>query len=110
NDALNAGLTNLVQIASGSGGISNCTTPSGTTIASCSGGYAKPSWQTGTGVPADGKRDVPDVALFASGGWNSEFIDSSAILTCFSGAVSPCGYRGAYDVVLQDSGATSAAS
>jgi hypothetical protein len=24
---------------------------------------AKPSWQTGAGVPADGKRDVPDVAL-----------------------------------------------
>jgi subtilase family serine protease len=29
--------------------------------------YAKPSWQTGTGVPADGKRDVPDVALTAAG-------------------------------------------
>jgi subtilase family serine protease len=29
--------------------------------------YAKPSWQTGLGVPADGKRDVPDVALTASG-------------------------------------------
>jgi len=28
--------------------------------------FAKPSWQTGTGVPADGKRDVPDVALNAS--------------------------------------------
>lgn len=29
--------------------------------------YAKPSWQTGTGVPADGRRDVPDVALTAAG-------------------------------------------
>jgi len=29
--------------------------------------YAKPSWQSGTGVPADGKRDVPDVSLTASG-------------------------------------------
>ena len=28
--------------------------------------YTKPSWQTGTGVPADGARDVPDVALDAS--------------------------------------------
>lgn len=28
--------------------------------------FAKPSWQTGSGVPADGKRDVPDVALNAS--------------------------------------------
>ena len=29
--------------------------------------YAKPSWQTGSGVPADGKRDVPDVSLTAAG-------------------------------------------
>jgi subtilase family serine protease len=29
--------------------------------------YTKPSWQSGTGVPADGKRDVPDVSLSAAG-------------------------------------------
>ncbi len=29
--------------------------------------YAKPSWQTSAGVPADGKRDVPDVSLAAAG-------------------------------------------
>jgi len=29
--------------------------------------YTKPSWQTGKGVPADGRRDVPDVSLTASG-------------------------------------------
>jgi pseudomonalisin len=29
--------------------------------------YTKPSWQTGKGVPADGRRDVPDVSLSASG-------------------------------------------
>ena len=29
--------------------------------------HAKPSWQTGTGVPADGKRDVPDVSLTSAG-------------------------------------------
>ena len=37
-------------------------------VASGTGGgasayIAKPSWQTGTGVPADGMRDVPDVSL-----------------------------------------------
>lgn len=32
-----------------------------------SGVYSKPSWQAGTGVPADGKRDVPDVSLTAAG-------------------------------------------
>jgi hypothetical protein len=28
--------------------------------------FGKPSWQTGTGVPADGVRDVPDVSINAS--------------------------------------------
>lgn len=28
--------------------------------------FAKPSWQTGTGVPADGVRDVPDLSFSAS--------------------------------------------
>jgi uncharacterized protein (TIGR03437 family) len=32
----------------------------------CLAGAAKPSWQTGTGVPGDGARDVPDVSLSAS--------------------------------------------
>jgi subtilase family serine protease len=42
----------------------------GTGLWSTGGGasirFAKPSWQTTPGVPADGKRDVPDVALTAS--------------------------------------------
>lgn len=29
--------------------------------------YAKPSWQVGSGVPNDGKRDLPDVSLDAAG-------------------------------------------
>lgn len=28
--------------------------------------FSKPTWQTGTGVPADGKRDVPDISVSAS--------------------------------------------
>jgi subtilase family serine protease len=50
----------------GSGGKSGCTNSNGETVSSCSGGYAKPSWQTGAGVPNDGKRDVPDVSLYAA--------------------------------------------
>ncbi len=45
------------------------TTPSNGLSASGGGKstlFSKPSWQTGTGVPADGARDVPDVALNAS--------------------------------------------
>ena len=30
--------------------------------------FGKPGWQTGTGVPADGARDVPDIAMNASPG------------------------------------------
>jgi subtilase family serine protease len=56
----------------GSGGKSNCTAPTGTTVSSCSGGYSKPAWQVAPGVPNDGKRDLPDVSLFASNG----FVDS----------------------------------
>ena len=60
----------VLRIASkgGGGGVSHCTTSDGMTPASCTGGYAKPSWQTGPGVPADGKRDTPDVSLFAADG------------------------------------------
>ena len=42
------------NIAAGSGGVSQY--------------FAKPSWQSGVGVPNDGQRDVPDVALNAAAG------------------------------------------
>jgi subtilase family serine protease len=45
-------------------------TSGGSPLSSTGGGaskvFGKPSWQTGTGVPADGKRDVPDISLNAS--------------------------------------------
>jgi len=67
----------------GSGGPSTCATGSpsisGTTSGTCMG-RPKPSWQSGLlGVPNDGARDLPDVALFASAGaWNHGY------LICFS--------------------------
>jgi large repetitive protein len=45
----------------------------------CIGGYAKPSWQTGTGVPQDGVRDIPDLSLNASP-------DDDGYLLCFDGS------------------------
>ena len=36
-------------------------------------GYPKPTWQAGPGVPNDGVRDVPDVSLFSSDGFNGSF-------------------------------------
>jgi hypothetical protein len=69
----NGRLFAAVVATGGSGGKSSCTTGSGVDIISCTGGYPKPSWQAGTGVPNDGKRDIPDVSLFASNGFNGNF-------------------------------------
>jgi hypothetical protein len=64
--------TPLQNIIAGGGG------PSGT--------YSKPVWQVGTaGMPNDGKRDVPDISLFASPGFNG-----SGYLYCQGDLSSPC--------------------
>jgi hypothetical protein len=65
---------NTAQLASSinpigaGGGVSNCTAPTGQNPSGCAGGYAKPAFQSAPGVPNDGKRDVPDVSLFAGDG------------------------------------------
>jgi len=38
--------------------------------------FSKPSWQTGTGVPGDSARDVPDIALSGSNGHDAYLICS----------------------------------
>ncbi len=64
--------SDVVGTVGSSGGASNCISaqtddnPKGPV--GCSGGYKKPAWQTGTGVPSDGVRDIPDVSLFAADG------------------------------------------
>ncbi|WP_051748719.1 S53 family peptidase [Nevskia soli] len=58
--------------------------------------FAKPSWQSGSGVPADGVRDLPDIALAASpnhdgylycseGSCSNGFRDSGNYLTVAGG-------------------------
>jgi hypothetical protein len=73
-------------VGGGSGGASNCTASTTISPSSCTGGYAKPAWQNVTGVPADGKRDVPDVSLFASNGFNNSFY-----IVCQSDVTNVCG-------------------
>src|SRR5215469_9252395 len=63
----------LLYPTGGGGGVSSCTVSDGQDPSSCSGGYSKPSWQSAPGVPADGKRDVPDVSLFAANGIMGNF-------------------------------------
>jgi hypothetical protein len=67
-------LSDGLYLLAGGGGPSSCTNPSGTfpTI-TCSGGYSKPNWQAGTGVPQDSARDIPDLSLFAGNGLNGSF-------------------------------------
>jgi subtilase family serine protease len=69
----------LLSVTGGGGGASNCTAPTGVTPSTCAGGYPKPTWQTGTGVPNDGVRDLPDVSLFAGNGFAG-----SAYIVCQS--------------------------
>jgi Pro-kumamolisin, activation domain/Bacterial Ig-like domain (group 3) len=71
-----------LNIVAGSGGPSNCSSVN--SDGTCAAGYAKPAWQSGAGVPQDGVRDIPDISLFASGGFNNSFyIMCEADLTPF---------------------------
>lgn len=69
----NSIFSSIVGTVGGSGGKSACTTFDGSNVLQCTGGYAKPLWQTGTGVPSDSKRDIPDVSLFAGNNFNGSF-------------------------------------
>lgn len=66
--------------------------PGGSGLWSTGGGaslyYAKPEWQTGAGVPADTKRDVPDVALSTAGhdGYLVDILGSFYIISGTSAA------------------------
>jgi subtilase family serine protease len=68
--------------------------------------YSKPAWQSGVvGVRADGRRDIPDVALFAADG-----LYAHALLYCMSDSNqggSPCNYSKAADAWNNSAGGTS---
>ena len=53
-------------LGGGGGGVSSCAFQAN---GGCTGGYPKPAFQANL-TPADGARDVPDVSLFASNGFN----------------------------------------
>ena len=94
----------------GSGGPSTCFTgaPSipGVVSGTCQGN-PKPSWQAGVpGIPNDGLRDQPDLALFAADGVWGSFLVECMSDTKVGGA--PCGARN--DALLLGGGGTSFAS
>jgi hypothetical protein len=111
SDCASAGSDTPVGIdhVAGGGGQSNCVTSTGTgTSVTCIAGYPKPAWQSGNGVPQDGARDVPDVSLFASNGFNRSFY-----VVCEADAL-PAGYvscdRSYSEWYFEGVGGTSAAA
>jgi subtilase family serine protease len=53
--------------------------------------FTKPSWQTGVpGIPSDGMRDVPDLALYGSPNWPGYLFCSSDTSAWSSGQESSC--------------------
>jgi subtilase family serine protease len=68
NDVISSALQYLPEVAwnddTANCGQDNCLAASGGGASTL---FTKPSWQTGVpGIPSDGKRDVPDLALYAS--------------------------------------------
>jgi hypothetical protein len=98
NESCNANNTfcppaGLSIIAAGGGGQSSCAVQASNSM--CISGYAKPAWQTGLGVPADGVRDIPDISLSAAsahdgyvlcfeGSCSTDTIGGQTYLTSFS--------------------------
>ena len=50
--------------------------------------YPKPAWQTGPGVPKDGKRDVPDVSFAASAHHDGFWYGANGQVSCCEGGTS----------------------
>ncbi|MGO8732816.1 MAG: protease pro-enzyme activation domain-containing protein [Terriglobia bacterium] len=82
-NAINEG----TDLGGGGGGASNCLTFTGTfPNIMCTGGYAKPTWQSGNGVPNDGARDLPDVSLFTGNGLSGSFYAMCDNASCSQGS------------------------
>jgi subtilase family serine protease len=81
----------------------------GGTLSASGGGasifFLKPTWQTGTGVPVDGKRDVPDVSIAASPNHDGylmcseDFGSSQTQASCVAGFRDAAGVNGSFTVV-----------
>ena len=79
-DVTGTGGFNGTTLAGSGGGPSTCRLEIN---GACTGGFPKPSWQVGPGVPSDGVRDVPDVSMTASANHDGYFLCSGG--SCASG-------------------------
>jgi len=71
------------------GGPSNCGIQNATFTA-CVSGFPKPSWQTGTGVPTDGVRDIPDISFSAANLHDPYIVCTPLSELGLSGSTSSC--------------------
>jgi len=88
----------------------NCLSASGGGASSL---FTKPSWQTGVpGIPSDGKRDVPDLALYASPSYPGYLYCTSDTSAWTSGQEASCnsGFRDGATEDLTVAGGTSFAA
>jgi subtilase family serine protease len=116
NDVIASALQYLPEVAwnddAPNCGQNNCLGSSGGGASSL---FSKPSWQTGVpGIPSDGKRDVPDLALYASASFPGYLYctsDSSAWDTA-DGQQASCnsGFRDGATGLLTIAGGTSFAA
>ena len=67
--------------------------------------YGKPSWQIGTGVPADGKRDVPDVSLTAAGHDGFLIVQSGSLYVVGGTSAAAPSFAGLMALVVQHTAA-----
>jgi len=91
-------------------GTDNCLSASGGGASTL---FSKPTWQTGVpGIPADGKRDVPDMALYASPNFPGYIYCSSDSSAWNSGQAASCnaGFRDGSSEDLTIAGGTSFAA
>jgi pseudomonalisin len=67
--------------------------------------YGKPTWQSGVGVPADGRRDVPDVALSAAVHDGYLIYMNGDILVCGGTSAASPSFAGLMALVVEHRGA-----
>jgi subtilase family serine protease len=68
--------TTITGASGGASAAAICAAGYNATTGACNGaltGYPKPAWQSGTGVPSDNVRDIPDLSLFAANGQNYSY-------------------------------------
>lgn len=116
NDVISSALQYLPEVAwnddvvSKGCGFADCLSASG---GGASKLFTKPSWQTGvTGIPSDGKRDVPDLALYASPNFPGYLYCTSDTSAWSSGQSASCdsGFRDSSSGLLTIAGGTSFAA